>query len=207
MNKKSIIVIYGGSFNPPLNSHFSIAQQVLNEYEEVEKIVFIPVNKKYSKKGLIENIHRYNMLKLVAEKNSSFIISDIDMYGEKALSTIETLKEAEEIFKNKEIRFLIGTDNLKEIHTWKCAEELVSKYKILVMERDHDKMEEIIQKNSLLNKNKENFIKLKQDIRSNFNSTYIRNQIKKGKCVRYLMPDEVFEYINQNKLYMEQNND
>lgn len=50
--KKKSIVIYGGSFNPPLNSHFSIAQQVLNEYEEVDKIVFIPVNKKYSKKRI-----------------------------------------------------------------------------------------------------------------------------------------------------------
>ena len=71
MEKKSI-VIYGGSFNPPLNSHFSIAQQVLNEYEEVDKIVFIPVNKKYSKKGLIDNEHRFNMLKLVADKNDYF---------------------------------------------------------------------------------------------------------------------------------------
>jgi len=202
MNKKSI-VIYGGSFNPPLNSHFSIAQQVLNEYEEVDKIVFIPVNKKYSKKGLIENEHRFNMLKLVADKNDSFLVSDVDMYGEKALYTIETLKKTEEQFSDKEIWFLIGSDNLKELHTWKCAEELVSKYKILVMEREDDNMEEIIQNNPLLNSNKENFKKLNPDMRSNYNSTYVRKQIKEGKCVRYLMPDEVYEYINKNKLYRE----
>jgi len=202
--KKKSIVIYGGSFNPPLNSHFSIAEQVLNEYEEVDKIIFIPVNQKYSKKGLIENEHRFNMLKIVAEKNSSFIVSDVDMYGEKALYTIETLKKTEEQFEDKEIWFLIGSDNLKELHTWKCAEELVSNYKILVMERENDNMEEIVENNPLLNLNKENFKKLNPEIRSNYNSTYVRKQIKEGKSVRYLMPDEVYEYINQNKLYREQ---
>lgn len=206
MEKKSI-VIYGGSFNPPLNSHFSIAQQVLNEYEEVYKVVFIPVNKKYSKKGLIENEHRFNMLKLVADKNSSFIVSDIDMYGEKALYTIETLKKTEEQFRDKEIWFLIGSDNLKEIHTWMCAEELVSKYKIIVMERENDNMDEIIKGNPLLLENKQNFRKLNPDMRSNYNSTYVRKQIKEGKCVRYFMPEEVYEYINKNKLYRENSYD
>ena len=126
--EKGSIVIYGGSFNPPLNSHFSIAQQVLNQFEEVEKIVFIPVNKKYPKDGLLENKHRYNMLKLVANKNSEFIVSDIDMYGEKSLSTIETLEKTGKQFPNKDMWFLIGSDNLKELYTWNRLEELLSKY-------------------------------------------------------------------------------
>ena len=92
------IVVFGGSFNPPLNSHFSIAQQVLNQFEEVEKIVFIPVNKKYPKQGLLDNKHRYNMLKLVADKNGKFEISDMDMCNEKSLPTIETLEEMKKIF-------------------------------------------------------------------------------------------------------------
>lgn len=202
MEKKSI-VIYGGSFNPPLNSHFSIAQQVLNEYEEVDKIIFIPVNKKYSKKGVIENKHRFNMLKLVADKNDSFLVSNVDMYGEKALYTIEALKKKEEKFNDKEIWFLIGSDNLKELHTWKCAEELVSNYKILVMERENDKMEEIIKNNQLLNRYPESFRKLNPEMKSNYNSTYVRKQIKEGKNVRYFMPEEVYKYIEQNKLYMD----
>lgn len=201
MKDKNNIIVFGGSFNPPLNSHFSIAQQVLNQYEEVEKIIFVPVNKKYEKDGLLENKHRYNMLKYVTDKNDSFIVSDIDMYGNRSLYMIEILEQMQKQFKNKEIGFLIGSDNLKEFHTWERAEELISKYKIFVMERNQDKIEDIIKENELLNCYKENIKKLNQEIRSNFSSTYVRSQIRKQKSVRYLLPDEVYEYIEKNKLY------
>lgn len=203
MNKKDTVVVFGGSFNPPINSHFGIAQQVLNEYEQVEKIIFIPVNKKYEKDGLLENEHRYNMLKLVTDKNENFTVSNIDMNGSRSLYTIETLEEIQKQYQDKNVWFLIGSDNLRELHTWKRAEELVSKYKILVMERNEDKIEEIIEKNELLNCYKENVIKLSEEIRSNYSSTYVRSQIKKQKSVRYLMPDEVYEYIKINNLYIE----
>ena len=203
LSDKKSIVVFGGSFNPPHNSHFSTAQQVLNQYEEVEKVVFIPVNNKYEKSGLEENKHRYNMLKLVIDKNSNFILSDIDMNGKRALYTIETLEEIQKCFKDKQICFLIGSDNLKELHTWKRAEELLSKYKILVMGRNEDKIEEIIEQNELLKSYRENIRKLEEGIRSNFSSTYIRTQIKKQKSVRYLMPDEVYNYIKTNNLYIE----
>ena len=52
-NKKQI-VIFGGCFNPPLNSHFSLAQQIVNEYSQIEKIIFVPVNSKYQKIDLIK---------------------------------------------------------------------------------------------------------------------------------------------------------
>lgn len=203
MNKKNTVVVFGGSFNPPINSHFSIAQQVLNEYEQVDKIIFIPVNKKYEKDGLVENEHRYNMLKLVTDKNENFIVSNIDMNGIRSLYTIETLEEIQKQYQDKNVWFLIGSDNLKELHTWKRAEELVSKYKILVMERNEDKISEIIEGDELLNCYKENVIKLNDEIRSNYSSTYVRSQIKKQKNVRYLMPDEVYEYIKINNLYIE----
>ena len=43
MEKKKII-IFGGAFNPPLNSHFSFAEQILNEFKDAEKVIFVPVN-------------------------------------------------------------------------------------------------------------------------------------------------------------------
>ena len=69
------------------------------------------------------------------------------------------------------------------------------------MERNQDKIEEIIEKNTLLKLYKMNFKKLNQDIVSNYSSTYIRMKIKDNKSIKYLVPDEVYEYIEENKLY------
>lgn len=141
------------------------------------------------------------MLKLVADKNNKFIISEMDFCRDKSLPTIETLEKTQQQFPNKQICFLTGSDNLKEIHTWDRAEDIVSKYKLIIMERGCDNVEEIIENNSLLLKNKQNIMKLNQEIRSNCSSTYIRNQLKNEKSVKYLVPEEVIEYIEKYKLY------
>lgn len=198
-NKK--IVIFGGSFNPPLNSHFSLAEQIVNEYENIEKVIFVPVNSKYQKADLLSNKHRYNMLKLVCDKNEDFEVSDVEIKSRRALYTIETLTKLQKEYPNKELLFTMGTDNLKYLDKWKKAEELVTKFKILVLERDEDSMEEIIKENEFLKLHKDSLIKVKNNIRSNLSSTFVRNKIKQGKSIRYLTTDEVFNYINENKLF------
>lgn len=201
MENKKNLAIFGGSFNPPLNSHFSLAQQIVNEYENIEKVIFVPVNSKYQKEGLLENKHRYNMLKSVCDKNNDFIVSDIELKQERQLYTIETLELLQEQYPNNIICFTIGTDNLKEISKWGSAEKLVTDFKILVLERDEDNMDEIIKQDNFLLEHKEAFIKLKENIRSNISSTFVREKIRRGKSIRYLTPDEVYYYIKENNLY------
>jgi len=70
-----------------------------------------------------------------------------------------------------------------------------------VLERDKDSIEEIIKSNEFLNKNKQAFIKAKDNITSNLSSTFVRNKLRNGKSVKYLTPDEVVAYIEENKLY------
>lgn len=200
MEKKQI-VIFGGCFNPPLNSHFSLAEQILNEYSNIEKIVFVPVNSKYQKADLISNEHRYQMLKLVCDKNSKLDVSRIEIDSERPLYTIETLRIFQKEYSEYETAFIIGSDNLKEIDTWQKADELAKDFKIYVLERDKDDVEKIIESNKFLKRNKQAFIKAKENITSNLSSTFVRKKLKNGKSVRYLTPDEVVEYIEKNKLY------
>lgn len=200
MIKKQILV-FGGCFNPPLNSHFSLAEQIINEYSNIEKIVFVPVNSKYQKIDLISNEHRYQMLKLVCDKNDKFDVSRVEIDSTRPLYTIETLRTFQKTYSEKKIGFIIGSDNLKELDTWKKADELTKDFKIYVLERDKDNIEEIIQSNEFLNKNKQAFIKTKNNITSNLSSTFVREKLKDSKSIRYLAPDEVVSYILENKLY------
>lgn len=201
MENKKALAVFGGSFNPPLNSHFSLAEQIVSEYENIEKVVFVPVNSKYKKEGLLSNEHRYNMLKLVCDKNDNFLLSNIELKQEKQLSTLETLELLQKEYPNDLIYFVLGTDNLKEFPTWRNPEKLVSEFKILVLERDEDKMEEIINSDNFLLKHKDSFIKTKENIRSNISSSFVRNKIKRGKSIRYLVPDEIYFYIKENNLF------
>lgn len=201
MEEKKEVVVFGGSFNPPLNSHFSLAEQIVNEYEQVEKVLFVPVNKLYEKPGLLDNEHRYNMLKMVIDKNPNFGLSRVELDNSRQLYTIETLKLLQEEYPDNSIVFTMGSDNLKEIDTWEKAEELVTDFKILVLERDEDNMDDIIASSEFLTKHKDAFIKVKNNVRSNLSSTFVRNKINEGKSIRYLTPDEVVFYIQENKLY------
>ena len=201
MESKKEIIVFGGSFNPPLNSHFSLAEQIVNEYENIEKVLFVPVNSKYEKEHLISNEARYQMLKLVCDKNEKFDVSRVEIDSPRALYTIETLSILENEYPNNIIKFATGTDNLKQIHTWEKADELTKKFKILVLERDNDDMDEIIANNKFLSENKSAFIKVKNNIKSNLSSTFVRAKIKAGKSIRYFTPDEIVDYMQNNKLY------
>ena len=199
---KKQIAIFGGCFNPPLNSHFSLAEQILNEHKNIEKIIFVPVSNKYNKPGLIEDKHRYNMLKKVCNKNFRFDISRIEMDNERQLFTIETLLELQKEYLDFELVFITGSDNLKELETWEKVEELVSKFKLLILQRDKDEFEEIINSNEFLSKNRDSFIKANLKLRSNLSSTFVRESIKLGKSIKYLIPEEIEEYVIENKLYL-----
>ena len=198
---KKQIVMFGGSFNPPLNSHFLLAQQIINAYSEIEKILFMPVNSKYQKADLISNKHRYEMLKLVCNKNEKFEVSKLEIENSRPLYTIETLTMLKKEYFEYEIAFIIGSDNLKQIDTWKTPEKLVQNFKIYVLQRAEDSVEEIIQNNEFLKKHKQAFITVKNKIRTNLSSTFVRESIKNGKSIKYLAPEEVISYIQENKLY------
>lgn len=200
MSKKQILV-FGGCFNPPLNSHFSLAEQLLNEYKQVEKIIFMPVNSKYQKADLIANEYRYQMLKLVCDSNNKFEVSRIEIEEEKPLYTIETLRKIQEQYPEYEIAFIMGSDNLKQLEKWRKADKLVKEFKIYILERDKDDVEKIIQASKFLKQNKTAFMKAKSNITSNLSSTFVREKLREGKSIRYLTPDEVMSYIIKNNLY------
>lgn len=197
---KKILGVFCGSFNPPLFSHLSFAESLLND--GLEKIIFVPVSSKYHKEGLIEDEHRLNMLKLICDKNNRFEVSDIEIKSDKWMRTVDTLNAIQAIYPEYEIRLIIGTDNLKELYWWYEIDALLQNFKVIVIARDEDNIEEIIENDKVISKYKKSFIKTNISIRTNLSSTYVRNLIKDKKQVKYLLPDEVIDYIYNNNLYI-----
>lgn len=200
--QKKAIAIFGGSFNPPLNSHLELAKQIVKNLNYIEKIIYVPVSTKYNRKSnLVEDTHRYNMLKIMCKDEEKLEVSDIELTYKRQLYTIETL----DMFKNKypdhDIYFIMGTDNLKDLHTWKEPERILKNYKIIVLERGEDKLEEIIENDELLKKNKTSIIIAKKIKPIKISSTMIREKIKNEEDVKDFFKEEVLEYIFKNGLY------
>lgn len=200
MNKK-IIALFCGSFNPPLFSHFSLAEQLLNSDKNIEKIIFIPVSSKYNKEGLIEDKHRFNMLNLVCKTHPKFEVSDIEFNMPKQPYTFETLQSVQKLYPNYEIRLIIGTDNLKEFNTWYEYQKLLAQFKVYVLARAEDNICEIIAQDDSISEYSSSFIKSNISVKTNLNSTFVRNEIKNGNSVKFLLPDEIIDYIKNNNLY------
>lgn len=200
MNKKGI-AIFGGSFNPPINSHITLAKEIIDKFNLIEKLIFVPVSTKYQKEDLIQDEHRYNMLKLICDKEDKLEVSDIELKEEKQLYTIQTLDIFKEKYEDYNIYFIMGTDNLKELETWRNPERILSEYKIIVLERDNDNLSDILQKNSFLNKYKDSLIKVEGINKISLSSTMIREKIKNGEDVKQFIDEDVLEYIRENNLY------
>ena len=200
--QKRGIAIFGGSFNPPLNSHLELAKQITINLDYVEKVIFVPVSTKYNRKNnLVDDNHRYNMLELMCKGEEKLEVSDIELTYGRQLYTIETL----DIFKDKypeyDIYFIMGTDNLKDLYTWVKPEKILNNYKIIVLERGEDKLEEIAENDKLLKNNKKSLISVKKIKPIELSSTMIREKIKRGENVERFLKKEVLEYISKNGLY------
>lgn len=201
MQENRVIAVFGGSFNPPINSHISLAKEIVEKCKNIEKLIFVPVSTRYQKMELVNDEHRYNMLKLICENEDKLEVSDIELRHNKQLYTIETLNLIKEQYNNYDIWFIMGTDNLNELETWNKPEQLLSRYKILVLNREDDDLEEIIQNSDLLKKYRESLIQIKEIDKIYLSSTMIRDKLKKGEDIKEYVPSSILEYIYDNNLY------
>lgn len=189
------IGIFGGSFNPPHKMHESIASFFINN-KILDKVIFVPTGSKYKYKTNLESDEdRYNMVKLITDKHEDFLVSDFELKSE-VVYTYETLKHFKEEYSDSEIYFICGLDNLSYIDSWKNAEYILNNFKILVIKRNTDDLEEVMQR---LDAYKSNILVV--DMEENpISSTAIRKDITDSKSSVYLDQD-VLKYINDNNLY------
>ena len=100
-----------------------------------------------------------------------------------------------------DVTILIGSDSLMNLDWWYKIDKILKKYKILVLRRD-DEDEAIEMK---INEYKEKYgadIKVLNNKRVEISSSMIREMIKEGKSIKYLVTDEVEKFIKDENLYV-----
>jgi len=153
--------------------------------------VVSPQNPLKKKQSLLDQHQRLMIIRMVVEDNSKLQVSDIEFSMTQPSYTIDTLMRLKEKYPENEYILIMGADNLKNFHKWKNYEQILQDYSIYVYPRPGIKID-VSHKNIHIIKN----VPL-MDISASF----IRDSIKQKKDVSYLMPEKVWQYIEEMNFY------
>ena len=194
------LCVYFGTFNPIHNAHLAIASYVRSSYD-FDVILFVPAYKPPHKEIDDELAHhRLNMVKMAIAHEGSYQMSNIEYSNSRFSYTYITIQELYKRYPAVEgkINFIIGSDAFKEFETWYEAEELKKLIKFIVFPREKD-----------FNMNYFDYLKEREydfEVAKlpfiDLSSRVIRSRVKKGKTIQGLVPQNVIEYIKENKLYL-----
>jgi len=186
------IGILGGTFNPIHIGHLTIAQMV-REQIKLDKVLFIPSNlpPHKSRKHMVSAKDRYHMVRLAIRDNPHFEISDFEIKKEGKSYSIDTVSYFRDLFeRGTKFFFIVGSDLLPTLHTWRQINEIQKIVSFVAVHRPGFK-----------GKKSKVKVKLITIPGLQTSSSYVRQRIISGKTVKYLVPDNVAQYITAKKLY------
>lgn len=187
------IGLFFGSFNPIHMGHMIIAN-LMAETADLKKVWFIvsPQNPFKASKGLLHEHDRYDMVRAAIHDNYKLEVSDIEFHLPKPSYTIHTLVNLREKHPDKNFKIILGEDNLASFPKWMNHERILQDYGLYVYPRPNAQPSEL--------KRHPN-VTMVEAPTLDISATFIRNCIRKGQSVRYLVPDPVEEMIRTKGFY------
>jgi len=196
------IGLMGGTFDPIHHGHLLLAEAARETFS-LDKVIFIPTgaNPFKEKSDPLDRVHRYKMVQLATQSNQYFDVSTIELDRPGTTYTIDTIEKIAGKEKDTDFYFITGADVILEITKWKNYQELFSKVFFITAFRPgypHQKLDEEIA--FLQKKYNARIYKLYTE-EMEIASSVIRKRCSEGQSVRYFLPDNVIEYMDDHRLY------
>jgi nicotinate-nucleotide adenylyltransferase len=185
--------LFFGSFNPIHVGHLIIANH-LATHTDLDKVwmVVSPQNPLKPKKTLARDFDRLHLVRLGIGDNPRIEASNVEFNLPKPSYTVDTLAFLTEKYPEKTFALIMGGDNIASLHLWKNYEQLLANFDIYVYQRPGTELGPLATHPR---------VKVLEAPLLDISATYIRDCIRKGHSVRYLVPEPVFEYLKDNTLY------
>lgn len=197
------ICLIGGTFDPIHYGHLVVAEEVRQKFG-IQKVIFIPAARPPHKmdQEISEPHHRVNMTRLATASNRYFEVSTIEIERQGLSYTIDTVQEIKSIYKIETVYFITGADAVLEILTWKEAEKLLNMCTFIAATRPGYNLNNL--KETLKSLPGEIFKKtLPLEVPAlSISSSDIRQRVREGRSIKYLLPEPVEQYIKENKIYL-----
>jgi len=185
--------LYFGSFNPIHHGHLIIASHILYN-SDLDQLWFVvsPQNPLKQSAGLLNEYHRLYLVQLSVEEEKNMRAIDIEFKLPKPSYTIDTLTYLGEKYPDHSFSVIMGSDSFQNISRWKNYEQILKNYRIYIYPRSGS---------SEIEKYPNARITVVKAPILEISATQIRNNIKEGKPIRFLVPDKVREEIEKNGYY------
>lgn len=200
------IGLYFGTFNPIHVGHLVIANYMA-DFTDLDEVwlVVSPQNPLKKKNSLLEDYHRLAIVREGIEGNDKLRASDIEFSLPKPSYTINTLVYLKEKHPNHQFSLIMGEDNLRTFHKWKNHEIILENHDLYVYPRVLTLQEELEMKENgpISNNNfeeRENIHMCDAPVMK-VSSSFIRQAIKDGKDVSYLLTEAVHKYVDEMNFY------
>lgn len=187
------IGLFFGSFNPVHNGHLIIANYIC-QTTELQKVwlVVSPQNPFKEKESLLREYDRLHLINLAIEDNKFLKASNVEFNLPQPNYTIDTLAYLYEKYPQHEFALIMGSDNLSSFHKWKNYEHILARHHLYIYPRSGSE---------------KNFFAAHPHIHHlefpllDISATFIRQKIKAGLSMQFFLPDAVWKYIEENRLY------
>lgn len=197
------IGIMGGTFNPIHIGHLVLAQRAMEEMA-LDEVWIIPTGCSYMKvnQGVLSGEERFTMASMAVEKHNRMRCLDIEIKRSGYTYSYETLEQLRDEYPSYEFYFIFGADCLFSIENWKHPERIFANCTMIAAARNGESIANMKIKIRELEQRFDAKIALLQFPNLEISSTEIRERIRLGKSVQYLIPENIISYIKEKGFYL-----
>jgi nicotinate-nucleotide adenylyltransferase len=190
--------VLGGSFNPPHVGHLVVASDACAQLG-LERVLFVPAAApphKHVADGVSADI-RVEMTRRAVAGDARFVVSTVEI-DEHLRYTVDTVKALQAAHPGRRLYFIIGSDSLLQFATWHRPQSILAACRLAVAFRPGDDRAAIVEAQTAWGSER---VVLLDNVGIDVSSSLLRERVRKGAPIRYLVPPAVDEMIVHLGLY------
>ncbi len=195
------IGIFGGTFDPPHVGHLILAQEALTQLQ-LDQVLWVltpyPPHKLGWKISPLDD--RMSMVLLAISGNNTFSLSRVDMDRPPPHYAVDTVRILREKSKKDEFIYLMGADSLNDLPKWHEPGQFVAVCNGIGIMIRHGEAIDTTELGKMIPGLQEKIQFLKTPM-IDISGSDIRRRVKEGGQIRYFVPDKVYRYIINHKMY------